>query len=77
MNLSLRRLFSRSPGKMGEAKVTAPEVSETVSFRRSDLVEKRASLLWNAEGRIPGRQVYYWHRAEEEIAAELGERQVS
>jgi len=45
-------------------------------FRRCDLVEKRAMLLWCAEGSIPGRQFYCRMRAEEEVAAELGERQI-
>ena len=78
MKAYLRRLFTRSSEKTA-VEVEAPFVDETPSAicrRRSELIERRAHLLWIAEGRIPGRDVYYSHRAQEEIAAELGERQV-
>ena len=77
MKAYLRRLFSRS--SEGSVAVTTTVIDESPSAicrRRSELVEQRAHLLWNAEGRIAGRDVYYWLRAQEEIAAELGERQV-
>lgn len=77
MKAYLRRLFSRS--SEGSVETTTTFIDESPSAicrRRSELVEQRAHLLWNAEGRIPGRDVYYWLRAQEEIAAELGERQV-
>jgi hypothetical protein len=83
MKAYFRRWFVRSGAQREEVATAviqeAPALSDSsVSrLRRSDLVERRAYLLWNAEGRIPGRDVYYWLRAEEEIAAELGERQVS
>lgn len=77
MSSYLRRLFARSSEETeGVAVAAAPEVPENSSFRRCDLVEKRAMLLWKAEGCVPGRQLYCRMRAEEEIAAEFGERQV-
>jgi hypothetical protein len=77
MKAYLRRLFQRS--SEGPEVAEQPFVDESPSAicrRRSELVERRAHLLWMAEGRIAGRDVYYWLRAQEEIAAELGERQV-
>jgi hypothetical protein len=78
MGSYFRRLFARdSEDSKGAAVSTIPEASEPLCFRRCDLVEKRAMLLWNAEGCVPGREFYCRLRAEEEIAAELGERQIS
>jgi len=79
MTFHLRWLFPRSSEEPDGADATAAaDVSENTSsfLRRCDLVEKRANLLWNAEGCIPGRQFYCRLRAEEEVAAELGERQI-
>lgn len=72
----LRRLFHRSADFHDTETAVIEDEPPAISLRRCDLVEKRAFLLWTAEGCIPGRDVYYWLRAEEEVAAELGERQV-
>jgi hypothetical protein len=77
MKAYLRRLFTRPSEESEEAETTfVDESPSAICRRRSELVERRARLLWIAEGRIAGRDVYYWLRAQEEIAAELGERQV-
>ena len=72
----LRRLFNRNAEAADAETAVMEDAPPAMSLRRCDLVEKRAFLLWTAEGSIPGRDVYYWLRAEEEIAAELGERQI-
>ena len=77
MKAYLLRLFAKAPEKPRVTESTfVDETPSSICRRRSELVERRANLLWNAEGRIPGRDVYYWLRAQEEVAAELGERQV-
>jgi len=77
MKAYLRRLFAKTSEEPRAPDETfIDESPSAICRRRSELVERRAHLLWNAEGRIPGRDVYYWLRAQEEIAAELGERQV-
>jgi hypothetical protein len=72
----LRRLFQRQATSADAETAVLDETPPATSLRRSDLVEMRAFKLWKSEGCIPGRDVYYWLRAEEEIAIELGERQI-
>ena len=72
----LRRLFQRPSTSADAETAVLEDAPPAISLRRSDLVEMRAFKLWKSEGCISGRDVYYWLRAEEEIAIELGERQV-